>query len=159
MNIKVVPRTIYLSRHGQSQYNSVKKLGGDSDLTDCGAEYSRSVIGPLCQIYPLIGLIARKLGSYINRASIENVVVWTSWLKRLLVRCDDICLLIGQCFRTIQTAQHIEGPQERWKTLNEIDAGDLDGLSYDEIKLQFPEEYSCRHGDKFMYRSSSSPNP
>ena len=55
MNIKVVPRTIYLSRHGQSQYNSVKKLGGDSDLTDCGTEYSRSVIGPLCQIYLLIG--------------------------------------------------------------------------------------------------------
>ena len=60
--------------------------------------------------------------------------------------------MIGHCFRTIQTAQHIEGPQERWKTLNEIDAGDLDGLSYDEIKARFPEEYSCRHGDKFMYR-------
>ena len=42
MNIKVVPRTIYLSRHGQSHYNSLKKLGGDSDLTDCGEEYSRS---------------------------------------------------------------------------------------------------------------------
>ena len=41
MNIKVVPRTLYLSRHGQSHYNSLKKLGGDSDLTDCGAEYSR----------------------------------------------------------------------------------------------------------------------
>ena len=51
MNIKVVPRTIYLSRHGQSQYNSVKKLGGDSDLTDCGAEYSRSVIGPLSGLH------------------------------------------------------------------------------------------------------------
>lgn len=117
MNIKVVPRTIYLSRHGQSDYNSLKKLGGDSNLTDCGEDYSR------------------KLGSYINSIAIDNIVVWTSWLKR-----------------TIQTAQHIEGPQERWKTLNEIDAGDLDGLSYDEIKVQFPEEYSCRHGDKFMYR-------
>ena len=86
-----------------------------------------------------------------------GVVVWTSWLQR-----------------TIQTAQHIHGLQERlaiqlyiihthdpcliersyfrWKTLNEIDAGDLDGLSYEEIKDQYPEEYSCRHGDKFMYR-------
>ena len=60
--------------------------------------------------------------------------------------------MIGKFFRTIQTAQLIEGPQERWKTLNEIDAGDLDGLSYDEIKAQYPEEYSSRHGDKFMYR-------
>ena len=44
MNIKVVPRPIYLARHGQSHYNSLKKLGGDSDLTDCGEEYSRSDI-------------------------------------------------------------------------------------------------------------------
>ena len=40
----------------------------------------------------------------------------------------------------------------RWKTLNEIDAGDYDGLTYDEIKARYPEEYSCRHGDKFLYR-------
>ena len=31
--------------------------------------------------------------------------VWTSWLKR-----------------TIQTAEGIDAPQERWKALNEIDA-------------------------------------
>ena len=153
MNIKVVPRAIYLSRHGQSDYNSLKKLGGDSDLTDCGEDYSRSEIGP--EIWLLIDLLfVRKLGSYINSIAIDNIVVWTSWLKRsVMSHLGNI--LLGQCSRTIQTAQHIEGPQERWKTLNEIDAGDLDGLSYDEIKVQFPEEYSCRHGDKFMYRSSS----
>ena len=55
MNIKVVPRTIYLSRHGQSHYNSLKKLGGDSDLTDCGEDYSRSVIGHNTEICLLIG--------------------------------------------------------------------------------------------------------
>lgn len=84
-----------------------------------------------------IELLVRKLGSYINSANIDNVVVWTSWLQR-----------------TIQTAQHIQGPQERWKTLNEIDAGDLDGLSYDQVKELYPEEYSCRAEDKFMYRLS-----
>ena len=83
----------------------------------------------------VLTLLIRKLGSYINSANIDNVVVWTSWLQR-----------------TIQTAQHIQGPQERWKTLNEIDAGDLDGLSYDQVKELYPEEYSCRHEDKFMYR-------
>ena len=40
----------------------------------------------------------------------------------------------------------------RWKTLNEIDAGDYDGLTYEEIKARYPEEFSCRHGDKFLYR-------
>ena len=60
MNIKVVPRTIYLSRHGQSHYNSLNKLGGDSELTECGAEYSR------------------RLGSYINTANIE-VILYSDW--------------------------------------------------------------------------------
>ena len=55
MNIKVVPRTIFLSRHGQSHYNSLKKLGGDSDLTDCGEDYSRSEIGHDTEICLLIG--------------------------------------------------------------------------------------------------------
>jgi len=117
MNIHIVPRTIYLCRHGQSVYNSQRRLGGDSELTECGQEYSE------------------KLGNYINNLAIENLVVWTSWLKR-----------------TVQTAQHITGHQERWKTLNEIDAGDCDGLTYEEIKEQFPEEFACRDEDKFMYR-------
>ena len=36
--------------------------------------------------------------------------------------------------------------------MNEIDAGDCDGLTYEEIKEQFPEEFACRDEDKFMYR-------
>jgi 6-phosphofructo-2-kinase/fructose-2,6-biphosphatase 2 len=40
----------------------------------------------------------------------------------------------------------------RWKTLNEIDAGDCDGLTYNQIKERFPEEFACRDVDKFMYR-------
>ena len=79
MNIRVVPRTLYLSRHGQSSYNSLNRLGGDSDLTVAGEEYSR------------------RLAAYINDLNIDNVFVWTSWLKR-----------------TIQTAQYIKGTQERF---------------------------------------------
>jgi hypothetical protein len=34
-------RTIYLVRHGQSEYNVTDKLGGDSKLTSAGAEFAR----------------------------------------------------------------------------------------------------------------------
>ena len=34
-------RTIYLVRHGQSEYNVTDKLGGDSKLTEAGAEFAR----------------------------------------------------------------------------------------------------------------------
>jgi len=33
-------RPIYLSRHGQSQYNVLGKVGGDSDLSKAGEEYA-----------------------------------------------------------------------------------------------------------------------
>ena len=82
MNIRVVPRTLYLSRHGQSSFNSLNRLGGDSDLTVAGEDYSK------------------RLAAYINDLKIDNVFVWTSWLKR-----------------TIQTAQHIRGTQERSEQL------------------------------------------
>lgn len=117
MNIHIAPRTIYLCRHGQSEYNADRRLGGDSELTECG------------QLY------ARKLATFINKLNIPDLVVWTSWLRR-----------------TVQTAQYIRGPQERWRTLNEIDSGDCDGLTYEEIKERFPTEFACRARDKFMYR-------
>lgn len=34
------PRKIWLTRHGESEYNSMEKIGGDSDLTPLGREYA-----------------------------------------------------------------------------------------------------------------------
>ena len=80
--------------------------------------------------------------------------VWTSWLKR-----------------TIQTAADIDVPQERWRALNEIgwffhlhpkysltigfyllDAGVMEGLTYEEISEKFPEEFAARGSNKLIYR-------
>lgn len=59
-------RTIYLSRHGESEYNAVGRLGGDSALTDRGSSY------------------AERLGEHLatTLASAESVEVWTSTLLR-----------------------------------------------------------------------------
>jgi len=35
------PRTVYLTRHGESMYNQEKKLGGDSSLSKNGVEYAK----------------------------------------------------------------------------------------------------------------------
>ena len=48
---------------------------------------------------------AEVLNDFVQTQRIHDLKVWTSWMKR-----------------TIQTASHIEAPQERWKALNEIDA-------------------------------------
>lgn len=43
MNLHLKPRSIYLSRHGESQYNVEGKIGGDSDLSPRGWEYAKAL--------------------------------------------------------------------------------------------------------------------
>ncbi|KAF8920242.1 6-phosphofructo-2-kinase-domain-containing protein [Mucidula mucida] len=71
---------------------------------------------------------------------IENVgdrplTVWTSTLQR-----------------TIQTAQALPYPKLTWKSLDELDAGVCDGMTYEEIEQEYPEDYANRDEDKFNYR-------
>ena len=40
MNLHVVPRPIYITRHGESQFNTKGLIGGDSGLSPRGHEYA-----------------------------------------------------------------------------------------------------------------------
>jgi len=62
-------------------------------------------IGGDSQLSPNGVKYAIALANYINEQNIKNLRVWTSWH-----------------YRTIQTASGVQAPQERWKSLNEIDA-------------------------------------
>lgn len=63
------------------------------------------------------------------------IQIWTSELKR-----------------TINTVQTIPGPRATLKDLNEINAGICEGLTYEEIQEQFPQEFAWRDQDKLKYR-------
>jgi len=54
--------------------------------------------------------------------------------------------------RTIQTAKHIDAPQERWRALNEIDAGICEEMTYEEIMQKHPDDFAARDINKFQYR-------
>lgn len=41
MNLRVLRKPIYLSRHGESLYNLDDRVGGDPDLSDNGYAYAR----------------------------------------------------------------------------------------------------------------------
>ncbi|KAG0344637.1 Fructose-2,6-bisphosphatase [Podila humilis] len=119
MNLHIAPRSIFFSRHGESLFNVMGKLGGDSDLSARGKQYAKSL--------PL--LIATHLGNS------EQLTVWTSTMRR-----------------TIATAEHLTYPKLQWKALDELDAGVCDGMTYEEIEDQFPEDFANRDDDKFNYR-------
>ena len=42
-NMHNTPHSIYLTRHGQSEYNRVGKIGGDSPITAAGDRYARKL--------------------------------------------------------------------------------------------------------------------
>jgi broad specificity phosphatase PhoE/predicted kinase len=116
VNLHTTPRTIWLTRHGESQFNVKGILGGDSSLSPRGEQYARAV------------------SEFFKLRSPPKLKVWTSALQR-----------------SIQTARGF--PQAvSWKSLDEIDAGICDGLTYAEIAQRMPGEFMARSADKFRYR-------
>lgn len=118
MNLHLTPRSIYFTRHGESQYNVDGQIGGDAPLSAQGEKYMKA----------LPELIKQKLGD-------TPLTVWTSTLKR-----------------TIQTASLLPYEKLTWKSLDELDAGVCDGMTYEEIEQFYPEDYNARDDDKFNYR-------
>ncbi|KAK7544090.1 fructose-2,6-bisphosphatase-like protein [Phyllosticta citribraziliensis] len=68
MNLHIKPRSIWLSRHGESMYNLDGKIGGDADISPRGEMY------------------ARKLPELVKQSAGEGrkLTVWTSTLKRTI---------------------------------------------------------------------------
>lgn len=63
------------------------------------------------------------------------MTVWTSTLKR-----------------TQQTANYLPYKKLQWKALDELDAGVCDGMTYEEIEKEYPEDFKARDNDKYEYR-------
>ncbi|KAM7522052.1 hypothetical protein LguiA_011954 [Lonicera macranthoides] len=83
-------------------------------------------------------LYAKKLANFVEkRLKNERAAsIWTSTLQK-----------------TILSANQISGfPKIQWRALDEINAGVCDGMTYEEIKKNMPEEYESRKKDKLRYR-------
>ncbi|XP_031271768.1 6-phosphofructo-2-kinase/fructose-2,6-bisphosphatase isoform X1 [Pistacia vera] len=83
-------------------------------------------------------IYAKKLANFIEKRlkSERAASIWTSTLQR-----------------TILTASPIVGfPKIQWRALDEINAGVCDGMTYEEIRKNMPEEYDARKKDKLRYR-------
>ncbi|XP_078677781.1 6-phosphofructo-2-kinase/fructose-2,6-bisphosphatase-like isoform X23 [Branchiostoma floridae x Branchiostoma belcheri] len=66
MNIHVLPRSIYLTRHGESELNIKGRIGGDSSLSFRGRQF------------------ANALAKFMEEQDVNNLKVWTSQLKRTI---------------------------------------------------------------------------
>ncbi|KMZ63817.1 6-phosphofructo-2-kinase [Zostera marina] len=83
-------------------------------------------------------LYAKKLANFLEkRLQAERTAsIWTSTLQR-----------------TVLTAGPVIGiPKIQWRALDEINAGVCEGMTYEEINKNMPEEYASRKSDKLSYR-------
>ena len=176
MNLHTLPRTFYLTRHGQSEYNLLGKIGGDSGLTPAGLEYAKR-LALFAQQHIAKDPKAVEEGKAAMEPTLDTSIdssvadasgdededtapkgpipcrLWTSTLKR-----------------TKETAQFIEhdkiqhvwdnGDRGDWiqfrpmarRNLDELYAGTCDGMTYKEIEQVYPDEFSRRQQDKLAYR-------
>jgi broad specificity phosphatase PhoE/predicted kinase len=66
--------------------------------------------------------------------------------------CDHIKIWTSTLQRTKETAKPLGRVPKEWKSLDEINAGLCDGLTYEEIRQKYPEIASARQADKLRYR-------
>ena len=119
LNLNKRKRAIWLSRHGESEFNLSGQIGGDANLSERGWAYARKL--------PLL------VEKSCNGA---NLTVWTSTLRR-----------------TQQTASFLPFQKKlQWKALDELDAGECDGMTYEEIEQKFPDDFKARDDNKYEYR-------
>jgi len=152
MNLHTLPRTFYLTRHGQSEYNLLGKIGGDAGLTKSGIEY------------------ARRLAKYAKDEICNKEVVIDEQTGETITKVVPARLWTSTLCRTKQTAQFITHPKikQTWdngdtiewvqmrpmarRNLDELYAGACDGMTYKEIEQRFPDEFLRRQKDKLSYR-------
>ncbi|CAF0936753.1 unnamed protein product [Didymodactylos carnosus] len=135
MNIHVLPRTIYITRHGESELNMQQRIGGDPPLSVRGRVYADALAQYVAKGNQNFLFLIKSVNRDYILENIPDLIVWTSQMQR-----------------TIQTAAKINAPKEQWKALNEINAGICEGLTYLEIAERFPEEFASRDQSKYFYR-------
>jgi len=160
LNFNLAARQIWITRHGESIDNVNGKIGGDSDLSDYGHAYARALTAFTKHERQVWGIYQRDkaLSTHFppqegdttppnpdyNHGEEDGVhasksfCVWTSMLKR-----------------SIQTAQYFDEDDfdiKQMKMLDELNAGTMEGLTYEEIMTKHASEYQLRKSDKLHYR-------
>ena len=164
LNFNLAPRQIWITRHGESVDNVNGRIGGNSDLSEKGIAYAKALTDFIktqrqawdvhqrdkarsTHFPPLPGDTTPPNPEYNTpdkNESPKNFCVWTSMLER-----------------SIQTAQFFDEDDydtKQFKMLDELNAGTMEGLTYEEIRTKHEEEYRLRQKDKLHYRCWYNPS-
>jgi hypothetical protein len=82
MNLNVLQKPIYLSRHGESTFNIEDRVGGDCDISSKGLQYAR--------------LLESFFKAELQNEDTSKIQVLTSTLKRAVITAEHIGLPVMQ---------------------------------------------------------------
>ncbi|ORY48558.1 bifunctional 6-phosphofructo-2-kinase/fructose-2,6-bisphosphate 2-phosphatase [Rhizoclosmatium globosum] len=137
MQIHIKERTLWLSRHGESTYNRVNRIGGDPPLTPMGAKYARAM-----NAFIQNQVVPPHLDPDVDAEEIElrrkNLHVWTSTLQRAL--------------SSVESFEDGNWHTMHFKVLGEIFAGICEDMTYEEIERTYPDIWAARQKNKLLFR-------
>ena len=125
------PKSLFLTRHGESELNVQGRIGGDGELSGRGREF------------------AGRLAEFIwERPSI--LAIWTSAYKRTRQTAEPA---LGGVETTRNTGKGASSLQLiQWKALDELNAGVCEGMTYGDIESLHPIHAFYRSTNKFLAR-------
>ena len=119
LNININRKKIYLSRHGESQYNLINKIGGNSDLSDNGLNY------------------AKLLSNYIKTNINEKYLLYCS----TLIRTINTAKQINNNYEVYKCLDEINAGICEHKTYKEIELlypDDFEKRKKDKLNYRYP---------------------
>ncbi|PKY02445.1 bifunctional 6-phosphofructo-2-kinase/fructose-2,6-bisphosphate 2-phosphatase [Aspergillus campestris IBT 28561] len=155
LNFNLSPRQLWITRHGESNDNQAGRIGGDSEMSENGHRYGKALSRfidskrkeweshqrqkeAMQQFPPRPGDSTPPNPSYIPRDQPRNFCVWSSMLKRSI--------------QTVDYFNEEDYDVKQMKMLDELYAGKMEDMTYEEIREKYPEEYAARKKNKLFYR-------
>ncbi|KZF20756.1 bifunctional 6-phosphofructo-2-kinase/fructose-2,6-bisphosphate 2-phosphatase [Xylona heveae TC161] len=163
LNFNLSPRQIWITRHGESIDNVEGKIGGDSNLSEDGVKYAKALARFISFKREEWSLKqAEKIQSKHDPPRWGDVTPPNPEYQRAVYGEDpdkvpnkSFCVWTSMLKRSIQTAQYFDEDDfdiKQMKMLDELNAGAMEGMTYEQIRGQEPHEYEARKGDKLQYR-------
>ena len=146
-HLHMQPHSFYFTRHGESEYNQLGKIGGDSGLSPAGDRYAKCLAkfaeSTICVDAATGDKVAARLWTSTMRRTRETARYITHYKTSIAYTGDDTG---GRLQEWIQLRPRA------WSNLDELFAGSCDGMTYLEIEQHYPEEFNRRQRDKLAYR-------
>lgn len=162
LNFNLCERQIWLTRHGESVDNLSGRIGGDSELTNRGHKFAKTLSRFLN--YQRGEFRRKQLEKFSTRLEVRyNEMLGKSNGKSTGTDASlgqiptepSFCVWTSMLMRAQETGNYFNDQfynVKAMRMLNELGGGKYDGMTYDEIRNKHPKEFESRIKNKLTYR-------